>query len=102
MSANAKTGAVTVDFSEVEYLDSGAINALFAYTGQIQLIANPVLIPVDGQRPRRRGHRRTGSRKTERSLPGEYRLLELIDRVVAGLPGTASAAGGGQRPSAHG
>ena len=37
---------MTVDFSEVEYLDSEAINALFAYTGQIQLIANPVLIPV--------------------------------------------------------
>jgi anti-anti-sigma factor len=40
-------GAVlTVDFSEVEYLDSGAINTLFAYTDQIRLIANPVLMPV--------------------------------------------------------
>ncbi len=37
---------MTVDLSGISYLDSGAINALFAYCDQIQLIANPVLIPV--------------------------------------------------------
>jgi anti-anti-sigma factor len=35
-----------VDLSGVLYLDSGAINALFANAGHIRLIANPVLMPV--------------------------------------------------------
>jgi len=37
---------VTVDLSDVEYLDSGAIGVLFANAGQIHVIANPILMPV--------------------------------------------------------
>ncbi len=37
---------LTVDLSEVEYLDSAAINALFARADHIQLIAHPLLMPV--------------------------------------------------------
>jgi anti-anti-sigma factor len=35
-----------VDLRGVLYLDSGAINVLFANVGRISLIANPVLMPV--------------------------------------------------------
>ncbi len=35
-----------VDLSGVQYLDSGAINALFANAAVIRLIANPILMPV--------------------------------------------------------
>jgi anti-anti-sigma factor len=37
---------VTVDLSAVEYLDSGAINVLFNSAEQVQVIANPLLLPV--------------------------------------------------------
>jgi anti-anti-sigma factor len=37
---------LTIDLSEVEYLDSGAINALFEHADHVHLIANPVLMPV--------------------------------------------------------
>jgi len=37
---------VRVDLVEVEYLDSGAINALFAYADHVRLHANTVLLPV--------------------------------------------------------
>ncbi|OBI89531.1 STAS domain-containing protein [Mycobacterium asiaticum] len=37
---------LTVDLSEVEYLDSAAINALFNRADHIQLIAHPLLISV--------------------------------------------------------
>ena len=37
---------VTVDLSKVDYLDSGGINALYAHTDRIRVIANPVLVPV--------------------------------------------------------
>ena len=37
---------ITVDLSSVEYLDSGAINALFAHADRIHLVANPILMPV--------------------------------------------------------
>ena len=37
---------VTVDLSAVEYLDSAAINALFARADHIDLIAHPLLIPI--------------------------------------------------------
>jgi anti-anti-sigma factor len=37
---------VTVDLSAVEYLDSGAINALFAHADDIRLIVRPLLMPV--------------------------------------------------------
>ena len=49
---NALTAAGTggtmliVDLSGVLYLDSGAINVLFANADRIQLIASPVLMPV--------------------------------------------------------
>jgi anti-anti-sigma factor len=44
--ASTDGGTVTVDLSRVEYLDSGAINALFARANHIRLIANPILMPV--------------------------------------------------------
>lgn len=39
-------GRVTVDLSEVEYLDSAAVNALFAHAEHIHLIVRPLLIRV--------------------------------------------------------
>lgn len=39
-------GTLTVDLSAVEYLDSAAVNALFAHAGDIRLIAGPRLIRV--------------------------------------------------------
>lgn len=39
-------GKITVDLSAVEYLDSAAINALFAHAEHIHLIARPLLMPV--------------------------------------------------------
>jgi anti-anti-sigma factor len=38
--------AMTVDLTGVEYLDSGAINALFGHAASLRLIANPILMPV--------------------------------------------------------
>lgn len=47
LSAAGTDGAMLiVDLSEVLYLDSGAINVLFANAGRMRLIANPVLMPV--------------------------------------------------------
>jgi len=47
LSAAGTNGAsLIVDLSDVLYLDSGAINVLFANAGRIRLIANPVLMPV--------------------------------------------------------
>ena len=37
---------VVVDLSDVEYLDSGGINVLFAHAAYIHVIANPILMPV--------------------------------------------------------
>lgn len=37
---------LTVDLSSVEYLDSAAINALYASSDQIKLIVNPLLTRV--------------------------------------------------------
>jgi anti-anti-sigma factor len=39
-------GRVTVDLSEVEYLDSAAVNALFNHAEHIHLIVRPLLIRV--------------------------------------------------------
>jgi anti-anti-sigma factor len=39
-------GTVTVDLTAVEYLDSAAVNALFARADHIRLIAHPVVMPV--------------------------------------------------------
>ena len=38
--------ALLVDLSAVDYLDSGAINVLFDYAESIELLVNPVLLPV--------------------------------------------------------
>jgi hypothetical protein len=38
--------SLTVDLTGVEYLDSGAINALFGHAFGMRLIANPTLMPV--------------------------------------------------------
>jgi anti-anti-sigma factor len=47
LSAAGSDGAMLiVDLSDVLYMDSGAINVLFANAGRIRLIANPVLMPV--------------------------------------------------------
>ena len=37
---------VEVDLRGVEYLDSGAINALFPYANRVHVVANPILMPV--------------------------------------------------------
>ncbi|CAM2767043.1 anti-anti-sigma factor [Mycobacterium intermedium] len=42
--AAARGGKFTVDLSAVEYLDSAAINALFAHADDIDLIAQPLLM----------------------------------------------------------
>jgi anti-anti-sigma factor len=35
-----------VDLSAVDYLDSGAINVLFEHADNIDLVVNPILLPV--------------------------------------------------------
>jgi anti-anti-sigma factor len=40
------TGQVTVDLREVDYLDSGAINALFVHADHIRVVTNPTLMPL--------------------------------------------------------
>jgi anti-anti-sigma factor len=37
---------LTVDLSGVDYLDSGAISALFHHADRISVAANPILMPV--------------------------------------------------------
>ncbi len=37
---------VDVDLRGVDYLDSGAINALFQHADRVHLVANPILLPV--------------------------------------------------------
>lgn len=39
-------GALLVDLSAVEYLDSAAINILAAHADSIKLVAHPILMPV--------------------------------------------------------
>lgn len=43
---NGDSDTLTVDLSEVEYLDSAAINALAPHAETLQIIANPVLLRV--------------------------------------------------------
>jgi anti-anti-sigma factor len=44
---SATDGRVVIDLSEVEYLDSAAVNVLYDYADQIgSLIANPLVMPV--------------------------------------------------------
>jgi anti-anti-sigma factor len=44
--AASSGGMLTVDLSAVEYLDSAAINALFARADDIRVIAHPLLMSV--------------------------------------------------------
>ena len=47
LSAAGTDGAMLiVDLTGVLYLDSGALNVLFANAGRIRLVANPILMPV--------------------------------------------------------
>jgi len=46
LADGAAAGPVAVDLRAVDYLDSGAINALFTHAERISVVANPVLIPV--------------------------------------------------------
>jgi anti-anti-sigma factor len=39
-------GTLTVDLSAVEYLDSAAINALFAHAERLHIVAQPLMIRV--------------------------------------------------------
>ena len=39
-------GVLTIDLTGVEYLDSSAIDVLFANASRIRLIVNPILMPV--------------------------------------------------------
>lgn len=45
-AASSDGGTFTVDLSEVEYLDSAAISALFARAAHIDVIAHPLVMPV--------------------------------------------------------
>ena len=45
-AAVAESAPVVVDLSDVEYLDSGAINALFTHAEHLRLIVRPVLMPA--------------------------------------------------------
>lgn len=44
--ATGSEGALLVDISAVEYLDSAAISALAAHADRIELLANPILMSV--------------------------------------------------------
>jgi anti-anti-sigma factor len=46
LADGAADGELAVDLCAVDYLDSGAINALFTHAERISVVANPVLIPV--------------------------------------------------------
>ncbi len=45
-AAVAEGGPVVVDLTGVVYLDSGAINALFAHAEDLHLICSPLLLPA--------------------------------------------------------
>lgn len=45
-AASQDGGVLTIDLTGVEYLDSGAINALFGHADRIRLMVNPILMPV--------------------------------------------------------
>ena len=75
MAATARD-RIDVDLTGVEYMDSGAINALFAHAEGMHLIANPILMPVlTVQRPHRGGHRRTRRPGAVVSSPRRKRWL---------------------------
>ncbi|WP_327138775.1 STAS domain-containing protein [Nocardia sp. NBC_01327] len=45
-AALAEATSVVVDLGEVDYLDSGAINALFSHADHLHIICNPLLLPA--------------------------------------------------------
>ncbi|GAB1813761.1 STAS domain-containing protein [Mycobacterium sp. MUNTM1] len=45
-ATEAGDGALLVDLSAVQYLDSAAINTLAAHADRIELVAHPILMPV--------------------------------------------------------
>lgn len=45
-NVTGESDKVTVDLSAVQYLDSAAINALFSFVEQIDIVAGPLLMPV--------------------------------------------------------
>ncbi|MCZ0732276.1 STAS domain-containing protein [Mycolicibacterium iranicum] len=45
-AAGADGTPLRVDLTAVEYLDSGAINVLFDHAESIDLVVNPMLLPV--------------------------------------------------------
>ena len=44
--ASRDGGVLTIDLTDVEYLDSAAIDTLFGHADRIRLIVNPILMPV--------------------------------------------------------
>lgn len=44
--ASRDGGALTIDLTGVEYLDSAAIEVLFGHADRVRLIVNPILMPV--------------------------------------------------------
>jgi anti-anti-sigma factor len=44
--ASRDGGVLTIDFTGVEYLDSSAIDVLFANASRVRLVVNPILMPV--------------------------------------------------------
>jgi anti-anti-sigma factor len=44
--AQADGQPVSLDLQGIEYLDSGAINALFACGDRVRVVVNPILMPV--------------------------------------------------------
>jgi len=44
--AQADGRPVSLDLRGIEYLDSGAINALFACGNRVRVVVNPILMPV--------------------------------------------------------
>ncbi len=44
--ASRDGGVLVIDLTAVEYLDSSAIDVLFAHASRIRLIVNPILMPV--------------------------------------------------------
>lgn len=46
ITAGNNGSTLRVDLSAVEYLDSGAINVLFDHADSIEMVVNPILLPV--------------------------------------------------------
>lgn len=46
VTAGTDGAPLHIDLSAVDYLDSGAINVLFDRAGSIELVVNPILLPV--------------------------------------------------------